>query len=72
MPIRMDQLSFSIFRLRPGRTYPQLSQAAWGNFGLLQLGQSTMWGGLKALCARRLRVRQRLFFCTGNMAKRPL
>jgi len=28
MPIRIDQLSFSMFSLKPGRTYPQLSQDA--------------------------------------------
>jgi hypothetical protein len=71
MPIRMDQLSFSIFRLNPGRTNPQLLHAAWGSLGLLQLGQSTTCGGVKAWCARLLREWERLIFWTGNIVWTP-
>jgi hypothetical protein len=39
--MRIDQLSFFFSRLSPGRTYPQLLQAACGNFGALHCGQST-------------------------------
>jgi hypothetical protein len=35
MPMRIGQLSFFFSRLRPGRTNPQLPQAAWGSFGEL-------------------------------------